>query len=220
MTSLSSRSAELALKHLHEMPLSPEEGELVPKILSLLELIAYKFASCHSALLHYFFHRMATLSDFTSESTLSLGNTFTLIFRNSSEATKGELVKLVLEWLDRIVSVQLLTTIFNALSLHLTKPEQIEHTILRIKEVIGELPLVQKGEDGEEQLRKDKAGLRYLLITDSIFGGVFGRALGKLLYKLRQGKSFNRLAAPILLVLCSLLRHYQSNLCFVDQAVV
>ena len=49
---------------------------------------------------------------------------------------------------------------------------------------------------------------------------MFARSISKLLYKLRKSGEFNRFATPILLVLCSLLRHYQANLCFVDQAVV
>lgn len=130
-------------------------------------------------------------------------------------------MRLILQWLDRIVSVELLTTIFNELSVHLRQPSEIELVIARVKEVIGELPLVQRREEGEEeQPAGEKKGLRHFLVSDSIFGGVFGRAVGKLLYKLRRGANFNRWATPMLLVLCSLLRHYQSNLCFVDQAVI
>lgn len=88
MSSLSAKGAELALKHLHEMVVGPEEGELVPKILSLLELITYKFTGCHSGVLQYFFHRLVQLPSFTNESSLSLGNTFTLIFRNGRPQTK------------------------------------------------------------------------------------------------------------------------------------
>lgn len=65
-----------------------------------------------------------------------------------------------------------------------------------------------------------KVGLRNFLIQDSILGGVFGRAVGKLVYKIRKGDSFNKWAAPVLQILCSLLRCYQNNLCFVDQAVI
>jgi coatomer subunit beta len=119
------------------------------------------------------------------------------------------------------VSAQLLTIVFNALSVHLTHAEDIERALLRAKEVIGELPLLQRRDNEEEESRPvEKRGLRQLLVSDSIFGGVFARAVSKLLYKLRRGGSFNRLAAPILLVLCSLLRHYQSHLSAVDQAVV
>ena len=63
-------------------------------------------------------------------------------------------------------------------------------------------------------------GLRYHLINDSILGGVFSRSIAKLLYKIRKGDNFNVYACPILMILCSLLRSYQSNLAFVDQAVV
>ena len=37
---------------------------------------------------------------------------------------------------------------------------------------------------------------------------------------MRRTRSFNKFASPILLILCSLLRNYQNNLCFVDQAVI
>lgn len=58
------------------------------------------------------------------------------------------------------------------------------------------------------------------MINDSIFGGVFARSIAKLLYSLRKSPNFNKFASPILLILCSLLRAYQANLCFVDQAVI
>ena len=85
--------------------------------------------------------------------------------------------------------------------------------------VIGELPLLKR-EEHEEEAPAESRGVRFFLINDSIFGGVFARSISKLLYKLRRSADFNRFATPILLVLCSLLRHYQANLCFVDQAVV
>jgi len=44
--------------------------------------------------------------------------------------------------------------------------------------------------------------------------------VAKLLYKMRKSESFNRFASPILLLLCSLLRNYQNNVRFVDQAVI
>lgn len=55
---------------------------------------------------------------------------------------------------------------------------------------------------------------------DSILGGVFARSIAKMLYKIRKTDSFNRYACPVLMILCSLLRNYQNNLCFVDQAVI
>jgi vesicle coat complex subunit len=66
MTSLTSKSAELTLKHLEEMKLGVEEVDLVPKILSLLELIAYKFTAAHSSIFHYFFAHIADLEEFTA----------------------------------------------------------------------------------------------------------------------------------------------------------
>ena len=63
-------------------------------------------------------------------------------------------------------------------------------------------------------------GLRYHLINDSILGGVFSRSVAKLLYKIRKGDKFNSYACPILMILCSMLRNYQNNLAFVDQAVI
>jgi len=144
MSSLSTKSAELALKHLHEMPLGAEEAELVPKILSLLELIAYKFVSCHAAVANYFFDRIATLSEFSSEAALSLSNIFALIFRNARPQDKANFVAGVLQALDKIVSVQLLTIVFNELSSHLKEQNDIERTVLRVREVIGELPLLKR----------------------------------------------------------------------------
>jgi hypothetical protein len=62
--------------------------------------------------------------------------------------------------------------------------------------------------------------LRYHLVHDSILGGVFARSVAKLLYKIRKGDNFNQYACPTLMILCSLLRNYQNNLAFVDQAVI
>lgn len=125
MTSPSVKSAELALAHLQNMPLLPEEADLVPKILSLLELIAYKFGNSHPALLHYFFQRIAELPEFAGEAVLSLSNTFALVFRTGGAAVRAELVELILSSLGRITSVQLLTILFNQLSLHLKQQRDI-----------------------------------------------------------------------------------------------
>jgi coatomer subunit beta len=146
MTSLTSKSAELTLKHLEEMKLGVEEVDLVPKILSLLELIAYKFTAAHSSIFHYFFAHIADLEEFTAESTLSLCNIFTLIFRNGSKDIKTAFITLILEHLDRIVSVQLLTIVLNELSVHLKQEKDIELTIARLRAVIGALPLQVKQE--------------------------------------------------------------------------
>lgn len=62
--------------------------------------------------------------------------------------------------------------------------------------------------------------LRHHLINDSIMGGVFVRSVAKLLYKIRKTSSFNRLTSNMLIIFCSLLRNYQSNLAFVDQAII
>ena len=51
-------------------------------------------------------------------------------------------------------------------------------------------------------------------------GGVFARSVVKLLYRIRRSESFTRLASGMLVVFCGLLRNYQSNLAFVDQAVI
>ena len=44
--------------------------------------------------------------------------------------------------------------------------------------------------------------------------------MAKLLYKIRKGDNFNAHACSILMILCALLRNYQQNLSFVDQAVI
>ena len=91
---------------------------------------------------------------------------------------------------------------------------------------VGELPLSVNQEEqlAKEELAKEQqptlCGLRHHLINDSILGGVFARSIAKLLYKIRKGDNFNLYACPILMILCSLLRNYQNNLCFVDQAVI
>ena len=87
-----------------------------------------------------------------------------------------------------------------------------------MKQAVGELPLVTQEE--EETKPNEAKGLRHFLINDSIFGGVFARAISKLLYKIRKGDNFNQFACPILMILCSMLRNYQNNLSFVDQAVI
>ena len=51
-------------------------------------------------------------------------------------------------------------------------------------------------------------------------GGVFARSVIKMLYKIRKGGAFTRLASSMLVVFCGLLRSYQSHLEFVDQAVI
>ncbi len=88
-----------------------------------------------------------------------------------------------------------------------------------MREVIGEMPLLKREED-EEEAPVESRGLRFFLINDSIFGGVFARSISKLLYKLRRSADFNRFATPILLVLCYLLRHYQANLYFADFNII
>lgn len=49
---------------------------------------------------------------------------------------------------------------------------------------------------------------------------MFTRNVLKLLYKLRRNKHFNKQACSVLMILCSLLRHYQSIISAVDQAVI
>lgn len=106
MTSLSSKTADLALRHLQEVGLTEEgEKELVPKVLSLLELITYKFVGAHPAVAQYFFQRILPLADFNPESVLSLSNIFALILRNSPQKQKGDFVIGLLSALDSIISV-------------------------------------------------------------------------------------------------------------------
>ena len=90
-----------------------------------------------------------------------------------------------------------------------------------LKESVGPLPLEVKAEEEEnEKSPQKKQGLRYHLIHSSILGGVFARSIGKLLYKIRKTDAFNNHACTVLMLLCSLLRNYQNNLCYVDQAVI
>lgn len=92
----------------------------------------------------YFFQRILPLPNFTPEAVLSLSNIFALILRNSPPRQKAEFVGGVLASLDRVISVELLTIIFNALSVYLRDQQDIERTVERAREVIGELPLAVK----------------------------------------------------------------------------
>lgn len=47
MTSVSSKSSEMILKYLEKDPFKDEPEELISKVLGLLELITYKYATVH-----------------------------------------------------------------------------------------------------------------------------------------------------------------------------
>lgn len=118
--------------------------ELVPKVLSLLELISYKFPQVHASINRYFFHQVSTLPEFSPEASLSLGNIFTLIFRKGSQETRSSFVELIMSHLDKIVSIQLLTIALNGMSVHLKEKGEAELAITRLREVIGALPLAKQ----------------------------------------------------------------------------
>ena len=58
------------------------------------------------------------------------------------------------------------------------------------------------------------------LAKDSIMGATFARNIGKLLYFIRKSEHFNKYACSILMILCSLLRNYNSKIHEVDQACI
>lgn len=104
MSGLTSKTADLALRHLQEAGLTgEEERELVPKVLSLLEMIAYKFIPAHPAVSQYFFQRIIIQPNFNPESVLSLSNILALILRNSPQ--KADFILNLLCNLDKIISV-------------------------------------------------------------------------------------------------------------------
>lgn len=188
-------------------------------MLSLLELIAFKYAPIHPAIVSFLKQQVLSLPSLNTESVLSLSNTFKLIFQKNYKDINRDFSILLIQSLDCIKSEQVLTIVLNELGIYLEDREQIEQTIISLQGTIGALPL-EKKEEEETDTKEKKQGLRYYLINDSILGGVFARSIAKLLYKIRKSESFNRFACPVLMILCSLLRNYQNNLSFVDQAVI
>jgi hypothetical protein len=82
MTSVSSKSSEMILKYLEKDPLKEEPEELIAKVLSLLELIAYKYASVHKVVIEFIWRQLLELHQLNTKSVLSLTNTFKLVFKS------------------------------------------------------------------------------------------------------------------------------------------
>lgn len=85
MTSITSKSSEIIIRYLEKDPLRSAQEELVSKILSLLELITYKYSSVHSIVIGFINHQVLGLKTLNTESALSLSNTYKLIFNKSNQ---------------------------------------------------------------------------------------------------------------------------------------
>ncbi len=59
-----------------------------------------------------------------------------------------------------------------------------------------------------------------MILEDCILGGNFVRNAGKFIYQIRKSKHFNNCAGSLLMIFCSLLRFYQTNISKVDQAII
>lgn len=81
MTSLSSKSSELILKYLEKDTLTNAQEELVSKVLSLLELITYKFETVHPTAISFIKQQILPLQKLNTESVLALTNSLKLISR-------------------------------------------------------------------------------------------------------------------------------------------
>lgn len=103
MTSLTTKSSSYILKFLEKDPLS-HNLELIAKVLSLLELITYKFAAVHPEVVAFLNNQILLLPTLNTESVLSLSNTFKLIFQNNYKGLSSDFSSLLIKSLNSISS--------------------------------------------------------------------------------------------------------------------
>lgn len=89
------------------------------KVLTLLELITFKYTAVHGLVIEFIKQQILDLHSLSIESVMSLTNTFKLIFRQHSQQTRQLLVKELIERIGSVESAQILTIILNELSIYL-----------------------------------------------------------------------------------------------------
>lgn len=101
-------------------------------MLSLLELIAFKYALVHPAIVSFLKQQVLSLPSLNTESVLSLSNTFKLIFQKNYKDINRDFSILLIQSLDCIKSEQVLTIVLNELGIYLEDREQIEQAIISL----------------------------------------------------------------------------------------
>jgi len=109
----------MILKYLEKDPLKNEPEQLVSKVLTLLELITFKYTAVHGLVIDFVRQQLLELHSLSTESVMSLTNTFKMIFKQHKQQTRQLLVKELISSVGSVESAQILTIILNELSIFL-----------------------------------------------------------------------------------------------------
>jgi hypothetical protein len=113
----------------------------VTKILSLLELVSYKFANAHTDVISFIQGHLFSLSHLDPESVLSLSNTFKLIFQKGTAQTKLDFAQMLRTAFPTIASAEVLTILLNSLSIYVQGAGEVAATVEALIQGVGALPL-------------------------------------------------------------------------------